>query len=108
MINGRRLSVCAGRRTKRISPSSAAASIRPHRPVSPGSCNLFYPGLVNNNSVTISTDRSEGEWSGTFELNYRPNDDVLLYGKFSRGNKAGGYNTGFLTLFAPTAAGVRW
>ena len=67
-----------------------------------GSCNLFYSGLVNNNT-TISTDRSEGEWSGTFELNYRPNDDWLLYGKFSRGNKAGGFNTGFLTLFASSA-----
>ena len=66
------------------------------------SCNVFYPGLVNNNSV-LNTDRSEGEWSGTFELNYRPTDDALIYGKFSRGNKAGGFNTGFLTLFAPEA-----
>lgn len=67
-----------------------------------GSCNLFYSGLVNNNT-TLNTDRSEGEWSGTFELNYRPTDDALIYGKFSRGNKAGGFNTGFLTLFAPEA-----
>jgi len=47
----------------------------------------------------LSADRSRGEWSGTFELNWRPNDDWLLYAKYSRGNKAGSFNTGFLTFF---------
>ncbi len=65
-----------------------------------GSCTFFYGGLVNDNSI-IDASRSEGEWSGTFELNWRPNDDLLLYAKYARGNKAGSFNTGFLTLFTP-------
>ncbi len=71
-------------------------------PGAAGTCDFFYGGLVNNNS-TVNASRSEGEWSGTFELNYRPNDDWLLYAKYARGNKAGSFNTGFLTLFTPDA-----
>ncbi len=61
-------------------------------------CGIVYGGLVQNNQ-TLSGDRSRGEWSGTFELNWRPNGDWLVYGKYSRGNKAGSFNTGFLTFF---------
>ena len=67
-----------------------------------GTCDFFYGGMVQNN-VTIATGRSEGEWSGTFELNWRPDDDLLLYAKYSRGNKAGGYNTGYFTAFTREA-----
>jgi len=34
----------------------------------------------------------ENEWSGTASLAYHLNDDVMLYGGYSRGYKAGGYN----------------
>ena len=63
-----------------------------------GTCDFFYGGTVQNNT-TVDTGRSEGEWSGTFELNWRPNEDLLLYAKYSRGNKAGSFNTGYFTVF---------
>ena len=65
-----------------------------------GTCSFFYGGTVQDN-MTMDTGRSEGEWSGTFELNWRPNEDLLLYAKYARGNKAGGYNTGYFTAFTP-------
>ena len=70
-------------------------------PVTPANdwCGIVYGGLVQNGQ-NLSADRSRGEWSGNFELNWRPNDDWLLYAKYSRGNKAGSFNTGFLTFFA--------
>ena len=43
---------------------------------------------------------SESDFSGKIQVNYRPNDDWLIYGGVSRGIKAGGFN---LPLF-PIAA----
>ena len=34
-----------------------------------------------------------------FELDWTPTDDLLVYAKYSRGNKAGGYNAGATFLF---------
>lgn len=34
--------------------------------------------------------------SGQVSLNYRPTDDILVFGKVSRGFKSGGFNSGFL------------
>ena len=34
--------------------------------------------------------------SGKLELDFKPNDDVLLYGSISRGTKSAGFNVGFL------------
>ena len=59
-----------------------------------GICDLYYGDLIVNNTI-IDTTRSEGEWSGTFEINWRPDEAWLLYAKYSRGNKAGGFNTGY-------------
>ena len=56
-------------------------------------CDFFYGGTLQNN-VTYSLSRSEGEWSGLLEIDWRPNDDWLVYAKASRGNKAGGFNGG--------------
>jgi iron complex outermembrane receptor protein len=44
------------------------------------------------NGVSISDRRSEGEFTGTAILSWKPTDDLLLYGSFSRGYKAGGFN----------------
>lgn len=44
-----------------------------------------YSGKINNDNI-----------SGKVGLNFRPNDDVLLYTSFSRGFKSGGFNGGFL------------
>ena len=34
--------------------------------------------------------------SGKVELDFKPNDDLLLYGSISRGTKSAGFNVGFL------------
>jgi iron complex outermembrane recepter protein len=42
--------------------------------------------------VSIEDKRSEHKLTGTGVLSYKPNDDILLYGSYSRGYKAGGFN----------------
>lgn len=37
-------------------------------------------------------DRTENEWTGTANLAYHVNEDLMVYGGFSRGYKSGGYN----------------
>lgn len=44
------------------------------------------------NGVSINSSRSENEWTGTAILSYRPTDDLMVYGSYSRGYKAGGFN----------------
>ena len=38
------------------------------------------------------TKQSVGDWAGKIELDYRPNEDLLLYASITRGNKGPGYN----------------
>ena len=45
------------------------------------------------------TRRTEGDWSGHVELDWHVNDDILVYGKISRGHKAGGFNGGIVSFF---------
>jgi len=66
-------------------------------------CEFFFPGTAQT-GPPIDDSRSEGEWSGMFELDWRPNDDWLVYAKYSRGNKAGGYNAGAAMLFDTATA----
>ncbi|MDB5696099.1 MAG: TonB-dependent receptor [Sphingomonas bacterium] len=44
------------------------------------------------NGVSIADERSEDEFTGTAILSWKPTDDLLIYGSFSRGYKAGGFN----------------
>lgn len=41
---------------------------------------------------TFTDDRSDTLWAGKAQLEFRPNEDLLLYAGFSRGVKAGSYN----------------
>ena len=66
-------------------------------------CTLFFGGTAQVGPPLIE-NRSEGDWSGVLEVDWRPNDDWLLYAKYSRGNKAGGYNAGATFLFDAAAA----
>ena len=45
---------------------------------------------IANGSYSDGTD--ENEWTGTASLSYKLSDDVMYYGGYSHGYKAGGYN----------------
>ena len=53
------------------------------------------------NGVSINDRRREGEWTGTAILSYKPVDDLLLYGSYARGYKAGGFNLDRSALKSP-------
>jgi iron complex outermembrane receptor protein len=61
-------------------------------------CEFFFGGTAQIGPPLVD-DQSEGEWSGLLEVDWRPDEDWLLYAKASRGNKAGGYNAGATFLF---------
>jgi iron complex outermembrane recepter protein len=42
--------------------------------------------------VSIRDNRSEDDFTGTAVISWHPIDDLLLYGSYSRGYKAGGFN----------------
>jgi len=54
--------------------------------------------------VTLSDSRSENEFTGTAILSYKPTDDLMLYGSYSRGYKAGGFNLDRSALTSSTLA----
>jgi iron complex outermembrane receptor protein len=61
-------------------------------------CTVAFGAFLQDNQP-YSLTRSEGDWSGKAELDWKPNDDWLLYVSATRGQKAGGYNGGGSFLF---------
>lgn len=55
------------------------------------------------NGVSINDERNEDEFTGTAVLSWKPIDDLLVYGSYSRGYKAGGFNLDRSALKAPVA-----
>ncbi len=53
--------------------------------------------------VQLSDTRDENELTGTAILSYKPTDDLLLYGSYTRGYKAGGFNLDRSAISVPTA-----
>lgn len=53
------------------------------------------------NGVSINDRRLEDQFTGTAILSWKPIDDLLLYGSFSRGYKAGGFNLDRSALKSP-------
>lgn len=53
------------------------------------------------NGVSINDERKEDEFTGTAVISYKPHDDLLLYGSYSRGYKAGGFNLDRSALKVP-------
>ena len=53
------------------------------------------------NGVSINDQRSEDEFTGTAILSWKATDDLLLYGSFARGYKAGGFNLDRSALKSP-------
>lgn len=50
------------------------------------------PALNPVSNGAWAGSQAENEWSGTASLAYNVNDDVMIYGGYSRGYKAGGFN----------------
>ncbi len=53
------------------------------------------------NNVSLTDSRDEDEFTGTAVLSWKPTPDALLYGSYSRGYKAGGFNLDRSALGAP-------
>ena len=53
------------------------------------------------NNVSIRDRRNEDQVTGTAILSWKPIDDLLLYGSYSRGYKAGGFNLDRSALKSP-------
>ncbi|KEQ54070.1 TonB-dependent receptor [Sphingobium chlorophenolicum] len=49
-------------------------------------------GSTSLNALNLRDKISDGQFSGTAVLSWKPVDHVLLYGSYSKGYKAGGYN----------------
>ncbi|UNK56820.1 TonB-dependent receptor [Pseudoxanthomonas daejeonensis] len=69
-------------------PAAAVPTIAPQ--VIGFTC-LPWANVAHNGRAT-DQERSEKEWSGTLKLAYSFSDDVMAYGSYARGYKAGGFN----------------
>lgn len=56
--------------------------------------------------VSIADTRDEDEFTGTAVLSWKPIDELLLYGSYSRGYKAGGFNLDRSALGNPVTFSV--
>jgi outer membrane receptor protein involved in Fe transport len=76
------------------------------QPLAQGLVNLTCQGNSSSslNALNLSDERDEDEWTGTAVLSYRPNPMWLLYGSYSRGYKAGGFNLDRSALGLPVFA----
>ena len=50
---------------------------------------------------TAGTEFSDGQWTGTAVLSFKPVDDLMLYASASKGYKAGGFNLDYSALDRP-------
>jgi iron complex outermembrane receptor protein len=57
-----------------------------------------FPGTFLPNAQALNID--DTLWAGKIQLNWRPSDDLLIYGGVSRGVKAGGFNQQLGGVFA--------
>lgn len=53
------------------------------------------------NGVSIRDTRKEDQFTGTAIVSYKPTNDLLVYGSYSRGYKAGGFNLDRSALKVP-------
>ncbi|MCC7411023.1 MAG: TonB-dependent receptor [Gammaproteobacteria bacterium] len=57
-----------------------------------------FPGVTLPNAQSL--ENNDTLWAGKIQLDWRPMDDLLLYGGVSRGVKAGGFNQQLGGIFA--------
>ncbi|QWC57706.1 TonB-dependent receptor [Erythrobacter sp. 3-20A1M] len=58
------------------------------------------------NGLNPNDTRKENEVTGTAILSWKPTDDLLVYGSYSRGYKAGGFNLDRSALTGTSATGI--
>jgi len=58
-----------------------------------------YPGAALGaiNYDKVSDSRDDDDWSPTVGVNYFLEEQIMLYAKYARGNKSGGWNADFMT-----------
>jgi len=68
-----------------------------------GIVNLTCQGNSSSslNALNLRDERDEDEFTGTSVLSWRPNNRILLYGSYSHGYKAGGFNLDRSALGSP-------
>ncbi len=64
------------------------------------------PCAINGAAVSFAkgapgTRFSDGQWTGTAVLSFKPTPDLMIYGSASKGYKAGGFNLDFSALDRP-------
>ena len=70
-------------------------------PLSGAACAINNDAGPGFTKASPGTKRTESEFTGTAVLSYKPTEDLLVYGSFSRGFKAGGFNLDTSALDAP-------
>ncbi|RXR25938.1 TonB-dependent receptor [Sphingobium fluviale] len=73
-------------------PASAAAARGILTFACLGNSSAGIPGVPGLNNLALRDKISDGEFSGTAVLSFKPSRETLLYASYSRGYKAGGYN----------------
>jgi iron complex outermembrane receptor protein len=83
--------------------------LRPGVLTGPNNGGVFEDGVVNNAYQDMSDGywvrnlhKSWDAWTGTAGVEWKPNADTLTYLRYSRGYKAGGFNTGAIQEFPTT------
>jgi iron complex outermembrane recepter protein len=75
-------------------------------PIAGGLLSLTCQGNSSSalNGLVLDDQRKEHKFTGTAVISWKPVDDLLLYGSYSRGYKAGGYNLDRSAFRNPSAA----
>lgn len=78
----------------------------PPTPISPWRPTADHAVLFNQTSVGSLARHDEQDVTGKLELDYIVNDDVMIYGSYSRGTKSPGFNSGFIDITGLFAANI--
>lgn len=77
-----------------FTPVPFCSSARINGPTGPGS-SLFVSGINDFAPCMLEFEKKSSAPTWTIDLTYKPNSDIMLYTKWSRGYRAGGVNTPF-------------